>query len=103
MESRLLRGSIALTLVDGADHFSETDKRLIKFHGTYQQEDRDARKDTPARRALGKPYMFMVRCKIPGGKVTADQYLAVDRLAGPIRQRHPAHHHRGRASSSTAC
>ena len=62
------------------DHFGDADKTLLKFHGTYQQEDRDARK---LRRAdgLGKHYMFMVRCKIPGGRVTAAQYLALDELA----------------------
>jgi sulfite reductase (ferredoxin) len=79
--SRQLRGTVALTLLSDADHFTDADKNLIKFHGSYQQEDRDARK---ARRkdGVGKHYMFMVRCKIPGGRVTADQYLAVDRLAG---------------------
>ena len=78
--SQLLRGSIALTLVDGAEHFSESDKSLIKFHGMYQQEDRDVRKDKTRAKNAPKPYIFMVRCKIPGGKVTADQYLAVDQL-----------------------
>jgi sulfite reductase (ferredoxin) len=79
--SRQLRGSIALALLDDTDHFSEQDKQLLKFHGTYQQEDRDARK---ARRkdGVGKHYMFMVRCKIPGGRLTAAQYLAMDDLAG---------------------
>lgn len=78
--SRFLRGSIGLTLVSGDDHFNEADKNLIKFHGFYQQDDRDARK-TRAKDGPAKHYIFMVRCKIPGGKVTADQYLAVDRLA----------------------
>jgi sulfite reductase (ferredoxin) len=79
--SRQLRGTIALDLARDTDHFSETDKQLLKFHGTYQQEDRDARK---ARRkdGVGKHHMFMVRCKIPGGRVTASQYLALDELAG---------------------
>ncbi len=79
--SRLLRGSIADDLAKDADHFGDADKNLLKFHGTYQQEDRDARK---ARKpgALGKHYMFMVRCKIPGGRVTAAQYLALDELTG---------------------
>src|SRR5438128_2327045 len=79
--SRQLRGTIALELVSGADHFNDQSKHLIKFHGTYQQEDRDARK---ARRkeGVGKYYMFMVRCKIPGGRVTPEQYLALDDLAG---------------------
>src|SRR4051812_29243956 len=77
--SRALRGTLA-TELDRNAPFSEADKNLLKFHGSYQQEDRDARK---ARRmeGLGKHYMFMVRCKIPGGKVTADQYLALDELA----------------------
>src|SRR5439155_12371939 len=51
------------------------------FHGTYQQEDRDARKHR-SKEAVGKHYMFMVRCKIPGGWLTAKQYLAVDDIAG---------------------
>jgi sulfite reductase (ferredoxin) len=78
--SRALRGSIGDEVRQDSDHFGEQDKQLLKFHGTYQQEDRDARK---ARRGegLGKHYMFMVRCKIPGGRVTAEQYLALDRLA----------------------
>src|SRR5277367_2677247 len=65
--SRQLRGTIALELVSGTDHFSDQTKQLIKFHGSYQQENRDARK---ARRkeGVGKYYMFMVRCKIPGGR-----------------------------------
>jgi sulfite reductase (ferredoxin) len=78
--SRALRGSILQVLADGTDHFSEADKNLLKFHGTYQQEDRDARKQRRGG-ALGKAYCFMVRCKIPGGRVTAEQYLVLDRLA----------------------
>src|SRR5262245_618756 len=79
--SRQLRGTIALELAKDTDHFADADKQLLKFHGTYQQEDRDARK---ARRkdGVGKHHMFMVRCKIPGGRLTAAQYLAVDKLAG---------------------
>ncbi len=78
--SHALRGTIGEELRKDSDHFGEQDKQLLKFHGTYQQEDRDARK---ARRGegLGKHYMFMVRCKIPGGRVTAEQYLALDKLA----------------------
>jgi sulfite reductase (ferredoxin) len=79
--SRALRGSISLELLRDSDHFSEADKNLLKFHGTYQQEDRDARK-TRGKTGVGKHHMFMVRCKIPGGRLTAGQYLAVDELAG---------------------
>src|SRR5262245_13614857 len=79
--SRALRGTIALELVRADSPFSDADKNLLKFHGSYQQEDRDARK---ARRGegLGKHHIFMVRCKIPGGRVTAEQWLALDELAG---------------------
>jgi sulfite reductase (ferredoxin) len=79
--SRALRGTIAEELGRHTDHFSDANKNLLKFHGTYQQEDRDARKNRK-REGVGKHYMFMVRCKIPGGRVTADQYLAIDDLAG---------------------
>jgi sulfite reductase (ferredoxin) len=79
--SRQLRGTIALELLQDTDHFSDQDKQLLKFHGTYQQEDRDARKSRK-KEGVGKHHMFMVRCKIPGGKLTARQYLAVDDLAG---------------------
>jgi sulfite reductase (ferredoxin) len=79
--SRHLRGTVALELVDGTGYFSETNKNVLKFHGTYQQEDRDARKNR-TRAGVGKHYMFMVRCRIPGGRLTAEQYLAVNDLAG---------------------
>ena len=79
--SRFLRGTIADTLASEADHLGEADKNLLKFHGSYQQEDRDARKNRD-RSGVRKHYVFMVRCKIPGGKLTADQYLTVDELAG---------------------
>ncbi len=77
-QSRFLRGGIAEELAQETDHFSESDKSLIKFHGFYQQDNRDVRKE---RKGAGKLFIFMVRCKIPGGKVTASQYLALDRLA----------------------
>lgn len=79
--SRQLRGGIAPELAKDSDHFSEQDKQLIKFHGSYQQDDRDARKDR-RKEGAGKSYIFMVRCKIPGGKLTAAQYLALDDIAG---------------------
>jgi sulfite reductase (ferredoxin) len=79
-QSRQLRGTIALELVEPVDHFTEANKQLLKFHGTYQQEDRDARKNR-SKEGIRKHHMFMVRCKMPGGRLTAAQYLAVDDLA----------------------
>jgi sulfite reductase (ferredoxin) len=77
-----LRGTIAEELANpNVASFSEANKSLLKFHGSYQQEDRDARKNR-SRAGLGKHHMFMVRCRIPGGRLTAAQYVAVDDLAG---------------------
>src|SRR5215470_10649049 len=71
----LLAGTIAQTLEDpAADRFSEDDYEFLKFHGVYQQDDRDKRK-------VAKHYMLMVRTKFPGGVLSAPQYLACDRLA----------------------
>jgi sulfite reductase (ferredoxin) len=71
-----LRGTLAEELAQDVDHFSDDAKQLLKFHGSYQQDDRDARK-RPGREGRGdKDYMFMVRSRIPGGKVTAEQFLA---------------------------
>lgn len=70
-----LGGTIAQTLADpAADRFSEDDEQFIKFHGLYQQDDRDLRKS-------GKKWLVMARARIPGGIVPAAQYLAFDRLA----------------------
>ncbi|MBA4062998.1 MAG: NADPH-dependent assimilatory sulfite reductase hemoprotein subunit [Isosphaera sp.] len=81
-ESRYLRGTLAEELADPTvDHLGDANKSLIKFHGSYQQEDRDARK-TRGKAGVGKAYMFMIRLKLPGGKLTADQWLALDDLAG---------------------
>jgi len=78
--SQQLRGTLGEELATDSDHFNDSDKQLIKFHGSYQQDNRDARKDRQ-REGAGKSYMFMVRCKIPGGKLTASQYLAMDQIA----------------------
>ena len=71
----LLTGTIAETLSNpGLESFTKDDYEYLKFHGIYQQEDRDKRK-------TGKAWMYMVRTKFPGGALSADQYLACDRLA----------------------
>ncbi len=78
--SRHLRGTIAKTLAAGGSHFEGDDKGLLKFHGTYQQDDRDARHER-RKQGIEEAYSFMIRCAIPAGVVTADQYLAMDVLA----------------------
>ena len=75
--SRQLRGSIAEELCSSVDHVEEDTTQLLKTHGTYQQDDRDRRHDkNPDGTPKGKAYSFMVRSRIPGGKVTAAQFLA---------------------------
>lgn len=65
-ESDGLRGTIARELGEPTPRFSEENVQLLKFHGIYQQEDRDQRKATRGTGAP-KPYAFMVRTKNPGG------------------------------------
>ncbi len=75
-----LRGSLREEMASGADHFNDENKNLLKFHGSYQQEDRDARKSR-GKTGTSKHYMFMIRLKLPGGKLTADQYLRMEEVA----------------------
>jgi sulfite reductase (ferredoxin) len=77
---RHLRGAISETLASEATHFAEDDVSLLKFHGTYQQDDRDLRR---AREAAGqeKAYAFMVRVAVPAGAITAEQYLGLEEIA----------------------
>ena len=70
-----LAGTIAQTLANPElDHFTEDDYEFLKFHGVYQQDDRDKRK-------AGRQWIFMVRTKFPGGVLGAKQYAACDDLA----------------------
>src|SRR6476659_3110961 len=62
------------------DRVSEDAYQLLKFHGSYQQEDRDQRKERK-KQGLGRAWQFMVRTKSPGGRLTAEQYLLADELA----------------------
>jgi sulfite reductase (ferredoxin) len=78
--SRALRGTIKEVLTREGEVFQDADKNLLKFHGSYQQDNRDAR--GRQREGLGKQHIFMVRCKIPGGRITAEQYLGLDELTG---------------------
>ena len=82
-----LCGTISQTLADASlDRFSEDDYEFLKFHGIYQQDDRDKRK-------VAKEYIFMVRGRLPGGTVPPKVYLALDRLVRALCQSHPAHYH----------
>ncbi len=79
--SRLLRGTLVESLNDpvtGA--LAEDDQMLIKFHGSYQQDDRDIREERRQQK-LEPAYSFMIRTRLPGGVCTPKQWLALDALA----------------------
>lgn len=79
--SHHLRGTIAAGLDDVATGaIAEDDQQLVKFHGTYLQDDRDVVAER-ARKRLEKAYSFMIRVRIPGGVTTSAQWLALDDIA----------------------
>ena len=79
--SRFLRGTIAEGLQDlSTGALGKDDQQLLKFHGTYQQDDRDLRKPRRAE-GLGKAYSYMIRIALPAGQITNSQYLDLDRMA----------------------
>ncbi len=79
-QSRHLRGNLARDLADTATPFDNTGYSLLKFHGVYQGYDRDSATELK-QRGDSKRWQFMVRVRIPGGRLTAAQYLALDELA----------------------
>lgn len=79
--SHFLRGTIAPELdnpITGA--IPESDTKLLKFHGSYMQDDRDIR-DERRKQKLEPAYVFMVRARLPGGVIPPAQWLALDALA----------------------
>ena len=77
-----LRGTLKESLFDeltGA--VREQDHALIKFHGMYEQDDRDLREER-ALKKLDKLYSFMIRLRIPGGLITPQQWIAAHHIAG---------------------
>ncbi|MDH5240729.1 MAG: NADPH-dependent assimilatory sulfite reductase hemoprotein subunit [Gammaproteobacteria bacterium] len=79
--SRHLRGTLAESLNDpltGA--IADPDTQVSKFHGIYQQDDRDIRSER-TRQKLEPAYSFMIRARIPGGLLTTSQWLGMDRIA----------------------
>lgn len=81
-DSRGLRGSIVESLQDeltGA--IREEDQAVIKFHGMYQQDDRDRREER-ATKKLDRLYSFMIRLRLPGGFLKPEQWVATHQIAG---------------------
>jgi sulfite reductase (NADPH) hemoprotein beta-component len=81
LASNYLRGTIAEGLQDtttGA--ISAADQQLTKFHGTYMQDDRDLRDERKAQ-GLEPAYSFMIRCRLPGGVATPEQWIRMDDIS----------------------
>jgi len=77
-----LRGTINESLKDeitGA--IREDDKALIKFHGMYEQDDRDRREER-AEKKLDRLYTFMIRLRLPGGFISPEKWIAAHHIAG---------------------
>lgn len=78
--SRGLRGTLAEGLRNQlTGQLSADDQQLIKFHGSYQQDDRDRREERE-RRKLEPAYSFMIRLRLPGGDITPEQWLGLQPL-----------------------
>ncbi|MFM7245605.1 MAG: NADPH-dependent assimilatory sulfite reductase hemoprotein subunit [Planctomycetaceae bacterium] len=75
LASNYLKGAIPTELVDGAPGFGKASIQLLKNHGTYQQDDREARKPREGAKSA-REISFMIRTCVPGGKLTAAQLLA---------------------------
>jgi sulfite reductase (ferredoxin) len=75
-ESRFLKGTISEEIADSTDHFNASNIQLLKFHGTYQQDDRDLRTERK-KAGLDKAFSMMVRLRIPGGRISSDQFLSM--------------------------
>ena len=79
--SNFLRGTILEGLADeSTGAISASDAQLTKFHGTYMQDDRDVRDERKAQ-GLEPAYSFMIRCRLPGGVATAEQYIQMDDIS----------------------
>ncbi|MBH8551605.1 sulfite reductase, ferredoxin dependent [Nostocaceae cyanobacterium CENA357] len=75
-KSNFLREPVATQILEDTTHFSEDAIQLLKFHGSYQQDNRDNRV-----KGQEKDYQFMLRTKNPAGFVPPQLYLALDKLA----------------------
>ncbi|MEO6365940.1 MAG: sulfite reductase, partial [Luteimonas sp.] len=85
--SHRLRGTLLQSLADpvtGA--LREDDQTLIKYHGSYQQDDRDIREERRLQK-LEPAYSFMIRTRTPGGVVSPTQWLQLDAIATRYAER----------------
>ena len=81
--SDFLRGDLAAELAGDEAKVSATSENLLKFHGIYAQDNRDVRRE---RSLAGEvlDYIFMIRVAIPGGRLSREQWLTLDAVAGDL-------------------
>ncbi len=80
-KSRFLRGTLAESLANAVTgDIAEDDAQLVKFHGSYIQDNRDVRGER-AKKKLEKAFSFMLRLRIPGGYLSAKLWIALDDIA----------------------
>ena len=78
--SNYLAGEIAKQLSEKSSYFKEEEVQLLKFHGTYQQFNRDTGTELK-QKGLEKEFYFMIRTKVPGGILSAKQYIDFDNIS----------------------
>ena len=81
--SNYLRGDLDADLSSDASNVSNDSEQLLKFHGIYSQDNRDVRR-ARAEAGEGLDYIFMIRVVIPGGRLSTEQWLSLDEIAGSI-------------------
>jgi sulfite reductase (ferredoxin) len=75
-----LRGEIGRDLDNDAPNVSNESEQILKFHGIYAQDNRDVRRERSLK-AETLDYIFMVRVVVPGGRLSTEQWLGLDRIA----------------------
>jgi sulfite reductase (ferredoxin) len=75
-DSHFLRDPLQQELAQDTTHFSEAAVQVLKFHGAYQQDDRDLRQQRK-QEGLERAYSIMLRTRIPGGHVPPQLYLTL--------------------------
>src|ERR1700722_5032176 len=81
--SNYLPGDLASDMSSDAPNVSNDSEQLLKFHGIYSQDNRDVRRERTLA-GEGLDYIFMIRVVIPGGRLSAEQWLGLDEIAGSI-------------------
>jgi sulfite reductase (NADPH) hemoprotein beta-component len=80
-DSSFLRGTLAESLIDPiSGSIAPDDRQISKFHGIYQQSDRDIDKERKHQK-LEPAWSFLIRVRMPGGMVTPEQWLSMDSLS----------------------